>query len=72
MATLVDRRAVTTLLVTHDIDEAVGLADRVFLLSPRPAHILADVPIPIPRGTRSGDDLAAIKATIARRQAAVA
>jgi NitT/TauT family transport system ATP-binding protein len=72
LAKLVDRRAVTTLLVTHDIDEAVGLADRILLLSARPAHILADVPIPIPRATRSGDDLAAIKAMIARRQAAVA
>jgi ABC-type nitrate/sulfonate/bicarbonate transport system ATPase subunit len=72
LATLVDRRAVTTLLVTHDIDEAVGLADRILLLSARPAHILADVPIPIPRGARTGDDLASIKATIARRQAAVA
>jgi NitT/TauT family transport system ATP-binding protein len=72
LARLVDRRAVTTLLVTHDIDEAVGLADRILLLSARPAHILADVPIPIPRGTRSGDDVAAIKAAIARRQAAVA
>jgi len=70
LATLVDRRNVTTLLVTHDLDEAVVLADRILLLSARPAHILADVPIPIPRDARSGDDLAAAKAIVANRLAA--
>ena len=34
-----------TLLVTHNVDDAVRLGDRVFLLSPRPARILADLPI---------------------------
>jgi ABC-type nitrate/sulfonate/bicarbonate transport system ATPase subunit len=72
LAKLVDRRAVTTLLVTHDIDEAVGLADRIVFLSARPAHILADVPIATPRRARTGADLASVKATIAKRLAAVA
>ena len=70
LATLVHRGAVTTLLVTHDVDEAVGLADRILLLSARPSHILADVPIPIPRGARSADDVAAVKAIVASRLAA--
>src|SRR5215208_3951820 len=70
LAKLVDRRAVTTLLVTHDIDEAVGLADRILLLSARPAHVLAEVPILTPRRARTGDDLASVKATIASRLAA--
>ncbi len=30
-----------TLLVTHDVDDAVRLGDRLFLLSPQPARILA-------------------------------
>ena len=70
LATLVDRRPVTTLLVTHDLDEAVRLADRLFLLSGRPARLIAEVPIAQPRAARLADDIAALKATIARRQLA--
>jgi ABC-type nitrate/sulfonate/bicarbonate transport system ATPase subunit len=57
---LVSRRPVTTLLVTHSIDEAIGLADRVFLLSTSPAHLIADVPIEHPRTPRSADEIAVI------------
>jgi ABC-type nitrate/sulfonate/bicarbonate transport system ATPase subunit len=39
----------TILFVTHDISEAVYLADRVVILSNRPAHIIADVPIDMER-----------------------
>jgi NitT/TauT family transport system ATP-binding protein len=67
LAMLVDRRGITTLLVTHDVDEAVRLADRIFLLSPRPAHVLAEVAISRPRGARTAADIAATKAEIADR-----
>jgi NitT/TauT family transport system ATP-binding protein len=67
IATLVDSRSVLTLLVTHDVDDAVRLGDRVFLLSPRPARILADLPIRTPRSARGEAEIAAIKADIARR-----
>ena len=67
IATLVDGRSVTTLLVTHDMNDAVRLGDRVLLLSPRPARILAEVPIRIPRRARSEAEIAAIRADILRR-----
>ena len=68
LALLVDRAPVTTLLVTHDLDEAVRLADRLFLLSARPARILATMPIAPPRAARRADDIAALKAAIAQQQ----
>jgi ABC-type nitrate/sulfonate/bicarbonate transport system ATPase subunit len=67
LAELVRSRPVTTLLVTHDVDEAIGLADRLFLLSASPAHVLAEVPVERPRGTNTPEHLAAIRAEIARR-----
>jgi ABC-type nitrate/sulfonate/bicarbonate transport system ATPase subunit len=39
----------TIVFVTHDIDEAVQLADRVVVLTNRPARIAATVPIDLPR-----------------------
>jgi ABC-type nitrate/sulfonate/bicarbonate transport system ATPase subunit len=57
---LVSRRPTTTLLVTHNIEEAIGLADRIFLLSRSPARVIAEVPIERPRSPRSAAELAVI------------
>jgi NitT/TauT family transport system ATP-binding protein len=67
LAELVSRRPVTTLLVTHDVDEAIGLADRLLLLSVSPARVLAEVPVARPRSAHSADELAAMREEIARR-----
>jgi NitT/TauT family transport system ATP-binding protein len=67
LAALVTSRHVTTLLVTHNIDEAIGLADRVFLLSSSPTHVVAEVAIARPRGPHSVSERAEIRAEIARR-----
>jgi ABC-type nitrate/sulfonate/bicarbonate transport system ATPase subunit len=39
----------TVLLVTHDVDEALLLSDRVVVLSDRPARVVADIAVPLPR-----------------------
>lgn len=39
----------TAVMVTHDINEAVLLSDRVLVMTPRPGQIAADVPVPLPR-----------------------
>jgi len=67
IATLVGSRPVTTLLVTHNLDDAVRLGDRLFFLSARPARIFADVSIRTPRHARGDAEIAAIKIDIARR-----
>lgn len=58
---LVSRRPTTTLLVTHSLDEAVGLADRVILLSASPARVLSEVPVEHPRSARSATELAIVR-----------
>ncbi|MBX9776579.1 MAG: ATP-binding cassette domain-containing protein [Xanthobacteraceae bacterium] len=67
LAELVTRRPVTTLLVTHNVDEAIGLADRLFFLSASPARVIAEVPVARPREKRTAEELAALRAEIARK-----
>jgi len=44
-----EETASTVLFVTHDVEEAIYLADRLFVLSPRPGTIMEDIPIPFGR-----------------------
>ena len=67
LADLVNRRPITTLLVTHNVEEAIGLADRLLLLSLSPARVLADVPVMRPRTARTPQELAAMREEIAKR-----
>jgi NitT/TauT family transport system ATP-binding protein len=45
-------RKLTVLFVTHNVREAVRLADRVILLSSRPGRVIAEYPVPIQRPRR--------------------
>ena len=64
---LLASRPVTTLLVTHDTAEAAELADKVFVLSARPARVLATVEIASPRHVRTAAEIAGIAADLAAR-----
>ena len=57
LAGLVRRQGIATLMVTHDIDEAAWLADRVLVLDANPGRLREQVPVPIAR-PRTRDDLA--------------
>ncbi len=39
----------TLILVTHDVDEAIVLADRVMVLRPRPGRISDEIAVDLPR-----------------------
>jgi NitT/TauT family transport system ATP-binding protein len=42
-------RRVTAVMVTHDLQEAILMGDRVLVMSPRPGHIRAEVAVDLPR-----------------------
>ncbi|TAL77602.1 MAG: ATP-binding cassette domain-containing protein [Beijerinckiaceae bacterium] len=64
LATLVERTQVTTLLVTHGIEEAVRLADSILLLGGRPTGIMARIDIKTPRHAMTDAYAAEIQAQI--------
>jgi len=50
----------TALLITHDVREAVFLSDRIYALTARPARVMREFVVPIPRSRR---DLASAEAS---------
>jgi ABC-type nitrate/sulfonate/bicarbonate transport system ATPase subunit len=56
LLTLAERTHKTIVFVTHDIDEAVRLADRVVLISPRPGQVVESMPVGLPRPRPDGFD----------------
>jgi ABC-type nitrate/sulfonate/bicarbonate transport system ATPase subunit len=53
----------TVVMVTHDVEEAIVLADRVVVLSPRPGHVVATLDVGVPRPRRRTDpQLVALRA----------
>jgi len=49
LAQALSRERRTVLLVTHDVEEAARLGDRVVVLSPRPGRVVAQLGVPRPR-----------------------
>ena len=61
------RDPVTVLMVTHNIREAAALADRVILMSQRPAHVIGTIDMPTPRSERNPDWVQAFGTSLAER-----
>lgn len=49
VAALIEAERIAALIITHDIDAAIRLADVIHVLSPRPGRLLKSVPIATPR-----------------------
>src|SRR5262245_60548160 len=63
------RTGLTVLLVTHDIDEAVYLADRIVVLSAAPTRVRKTITVDLPRprdqlGTKEMPEFARLRASV--------
>ena len=47
-------KGTTMILVTHDIDEAIYLSDRIVIMTPRPGKISKVIEVPLPRPRHRG------------------
>lgn len=66
-----ERLDVTLVLITHDIDEAVYLSDRIVVLSQRPTEVMEILDVPLGRQrnqveTRSSRDFALLRGRVAK------
>ena len=73
LSSALDAERRTVVLVTHDVEEAVKLADRVVVLSARPGHILDEITVALPHPRHSTDPaVQTLRATVLERLGAVA
>ncbi|OQA79368.1 MAG: Bicarbonate transport ATP-binding protein CmpD [Lentisphaerae bacterium ADurb.Bin242] len=61
-------RRKTVVFVTHDVDEALILANRVIVLGVRPGHIAVDIPVPLPRPRSRGNSIGSRPFLLLREQ----
>ncbi|MDR0648426.1 MAG: ABC transporter ATP-binding protein [Synergistaceae bacterium] len=58
----------TMILITHDVDEAIYLSQRIYIMSPRPGRIVKEIPLGMsyPRN-RGSSEFTAVRSEILRR-----
>jgi ABC-type nitrate/sulfonate/bicarbonate transport system ATPase subunit len=61
LSRLVDQEQLIAVLVTHDVEEAVRIGDKIIVLSPRPARVKGEIVIPISRIERLRGGTAVIR-----------
>jgi NitT/TauT family transport system ATP-binding protein len=66
LVALVASRKVTTLIVTHDVDEAIFLADRILIFSGPPARLKGEIAVECPRQGVSREIVERVRGEIAR------
>jgi NitT/TauT family transport system ATP-binding protein len=67
LLSLWEKLHMTVVFVTHDVDEAVFLSDRVIVLTQRPARVKAEFAVPLPR-PRTPDVLTSPEFTALKHQ----
>jgi ABC-type nitrate/sulfonate/bicarbonate transport system ATPase subunit len=60
-------RGAAVLMVTHNVPEALAVADRLLLLSGRPASLVAEVPLRTPKAERGRDWMEAVRRDLAAK-----
>ena len=60
-------RPTTALMVTHNVREAVELADRLIFLTPGPAHVAGEMALPMARAERGAEVIGDLLSDIVRR-----
>jgi sulfonate transport system ATP-binding protein len=64
LGTIVQRLGATVALVTHDVDEALYLADRVLVLAGAPARVVLEVAVPSEQRRSRTADLTALRVAL--------
>nr|WP_264656873.1 ATP-binding cassette domain-containing protein [Azospirillum canadense] len=67
LAATLERRPATVLFVTHNLREAIQLADRILVMAPGPTRVVAEVPVAVPRGMRDDAMVEAFRAELLAR-----
>ena len=67
LAAMLERRPATVLFVTHNLREAIQLADRILVMAPGPTRVVAEVPVPVARTMRDDAMVEAFRAELLAR-----